>query len=130
MTPLYIHGVETQKLRANLAPLIGKTIEIFDQSACIDSNIGYGTNGMRARIVSAIVFLETDPRSTTYAEPRVILELDYADFEEHNASFEESGWCDHQGNGNFTCKSLGLYTSRDVCSVDPYNPTAGLLLLT
>ena len=129
MTPLHAHGPNAQALREKITPLVGKTIAITDHTACIDANIGYGRTGMHARIATAIVFLEPNPRSPIYGHPRALFELDYAGFEGHNTPLEDDGWCDDRGEGNFTCKSLGLYAERDLCEVSAQDPLAGFALL-
>lgn len=125
----YPHGRDAQIQRKSLEALIGKTVEIVDHEACIDSTIGYGRTGMKARISNAITFLQPDVRASDYARPVSMIELDYSSFESHNKPFEESGWCDHDGKGDFTCRSLGLYSGRDLCVVEPSEPLAGMTLL-
>lgn len=129
MTPRYPYGAQAQALRAQLTPLVGKTITLTDHNPCIDAALGYGRTGMRARIAAIIVTLDTEPQSPGYAQPIAYVEFDYTGFEEHNTPFEEGGWCDNEGKGDYTCKSLGLYTGRDLSMIDPLNPTEGFALL-
>lgn len=129
MKPRYSNGLDAVNQRLSIESLIGKTVEIVNHEDCIDSNIGYGKTGMKARICNAITFLQTDVKADGYSRPISMVELDYTSFGDHNRKLEDSGWCDTNGEGDFTCRSLGLYTGRDMCVVDPREPLAGMKVI-
>lgn len=128
MTPKYSHGQDAKIHRDLLEGLIGKVVEIVDHDVCVDSNIGYGRTGMKARISNAISLLQPDTHAGNYGEIIAMLELDYTQFEDHNLTFEDSGWCDNNGDGDYTCRGLGLYTGRDICMANPALPLLGMKL--